>query len=95
MHLSQEKLAEIIGISPTHMSHIETGNTKLSLAVLVAISSALSVQIDAIIYGENQTTKTSLKQELAEIIDSCSINEANIIIEIIKSIKVSFDKHLY
>lgn len=77
------------------MSHIETGNTKLSLAVLVAISSALSVQIDAIIYGENQTTKTSLKQELAEIIDSCSINEANIIIEIIKSIKVSFDKHLY
>lgn len=94
-NLSQEKLAEIIGISPTHMSHIETGNTKLSLAVLVAISSALSVQIDAIIYGENQTTKTSLKQELAEIIDSCSINEANIIIEIIKSIKVSFDKHLY
>ncbi len=30
---SQEKLAELVGISVTHMSHIETGNTKLSLAV--------------------------------------------------------------
>ena len=31
--LSQEQLAEQIGISTTHMSHIETGNTKLSLPV--------------------------------------------------------------
>lgn len=29
--MSQEQLAEKIGISVTHMSHIETGNTKLSL----------------------------------------------------------------
>ena len=29
--LSQEELAEKVGISTTHMSHIETGNTKLSL----------------------------------------------------------------
>ena len=28
--LSQETLSERIGISVTHMSHIETGNTKLS-----------------------------------------------------------------
>ena len=27
---SQEVLAEKVGISITHMSHIETGNTKLS-----------------------------------------------------------------
>ena len=33
--LSQEQLAEQVGISVTHMSHIETGNTKLSLPVLV------------------------------------------------------------
>ena len=35
--LSQEELAEKVGISTTHMSHIETGNTKLSLQVLVDI----------------------------------------------------------
>ena len=32
-NLSQEALAEQANISTTHMSHIETGNTKLSLQV--------------------------------------------------------------
>ena len=38
---SQETLSEKIGISTTHMSHIETGNTKLSLAVLVNLLNEL------------------------------------------------------
>ena len=34
--LSQEALADKADISVTHMSHIETGNTKLSLPVFTA-----------------------------------------------------------
>ena len=40
-NLSQEQLSEMVGISITHMSHIETGNTKLSLPVLVDLANAL------------------------------------------------------
>ena len=36
--LSQEELAEMVNISTVHMSHIETGYTKLSLPVLVDIA---------------------------------------------------------
>ena len=39
--LSQEELAEKVGISTTHMSHIETGNTKLSLPVFVELAKIL------------------------------------------------------
>jgi len=39
--LSQEELAEKVNISTTHMSHIETGNTKLSLPVFVDIAAVL------------------------------------------------------
>lgn len=53
-NLSQEQLAENIRISVTHMSHIETGHTKLSLPVLVKIAETLSVQTDAIIYETPQ-----------------------------------------
>ena len=42
--LSQEELAEKVNISTTHMSHIETGNTKLSLPVFVDIAAALEVR---------------------------------------------------
>ena len=42
-NLKQEKLAEIINVSPTHLSNIETGTTHVSLQALVRIANALSV----------------------------------------------------
>ena len=48
--LSQEELAARVGISVTHMSHIETGNTKLSLPVLVELACALGVQSDDLLF---------------------------------------------
>lgn len=55
---SQEELSEKIGISTTHMSHIETGNTKLSLPVLVAISLALEVQTDDLLFEAANTSRS-------------------------------------
>lgn len=92
-NLSQEELAERVGISTTHMSHIETGNTKLSLPVFVDIADALSVQTDELLHDTPQTNKTHIKQELTEILDSCSPQDAYIIIDIIKAVKISLDKY--
>ena len=47
--LSQEQLAEKAAISPTHMSHIETGSTKLSLPVFIKIADILSIQTDSLL----------------------------------------------
>ena len=92
-NLSQEQLAEKVEVSVTHMSHIETGNTKLSLSVLVKIAETLSVQTDAIIYESPQINKTFITLELLELIDSCSGDKLNVIVDVIKSIKVSLDKY--
>ena len=45
---TQEQLAELIGISRTHMSNIEApkGNKSLSLDVLFKIADALDVQVE-------------------------------------------------
>ena len=48
--MSQEQLAERIWISTTHMSHIETGSTKLSLQVLVDLATILEVNTDNLIF---------------------------------------------
>lgn len=63
-NLSQEQLADRVQISTTHMSHIETGNTKLSLAVLVKIAEVLSVQTDALIYDAPQVNRTTMTDEI-------------------------------
>ena len=49
---SQEELAEKVDISVTHMSHIETGNTKLSLPVFLDIAQVLEVSTDELL-GES------------------------------------------
>ena len=91
--LSQEALAEKVGISVTHMSHIETGNTKLSLSVFVDIARALDVQTDDLISNEC-SGRNIAEKELAEILNSCNTNQIRIILDVIKATKISLDTHL-
>lgn len=90
--LSQEQLAEQIGISVTHMSHIETGNTKLSLPVLVDLAKCLEVSTDDILF-DSTPDKSSYLNELSNILDSCSAKEVQIITDIVKSTKIALDKY--
>lgn len=92
--LSQEELAEKVGISTTHMSHIETGNTKLSLQVLVDLSLALEVKTDELLFDHIPSDKGDCTAEIARLIDSCSAVEAKLLKEIISSVKTSIDKYL-
>lgn len=92
--LSQEELAEKIGISTTHMSHIETGNTKLSLQVLVDLSLALEVKTDELLFDSAPSDKGDCAAEIAGLIESCSAAEAKLLKEIIFSVKTSIDKYL-
>lgn len=92
--MSQEQLAECANISSTHMSHIETGNTKLSLPVLVDIANTLSVSTDTLIHDSSMISKTSITNEISDIINSCDKKEALFILETIKNLKISIDKHL-
>jgi transcriptional regulator with XRE-family HTH domain len=91
--LSQEQLAEKVGISTTHMSHIETGNTKLSLPLFVKLANVLSIQTDELLHDTPQKNKTAIKGELEEILDSCSIQDIQIIEDVVKAVKVSLDKY--
>lgn len=92
-HLSQEQLAEMVQISTTHMSHIETGNTKLSLSVFVDIAEALSVPTDELLHDTPPYSKANTKQEINELLDSCSTREACILLDILKTVKISLDKY--
>ena len=91
--LSQEELAEKINISTTHMSHIETGNTKLSLPVFVDIAAALEVRLDDLLDNHTATTSSSL-DEIGAVLERCTAQEARIIADMVKATKTAIDKHL-
>lgn len=92
--LSQEELAERVNISTTHMSHIETGNTKLSLPVLVDIANTLEVRADDLLCDHVSAEKSAALDEVASVFDACSSNQARVIVDLIKAAKRSMDKHL-
>ncbi len=90
--LSQEQLAERVGISVTHMSHIETGNTKLSLPVLVDLARELEVSMDDIA-GEEAPPRKELFSELESLLEGCSVRQIRIITDVVKATKISLEKH--
>lgn len=92
--LSQEELAEKIGISTTHMSHIETGNTKLSLSVFVDIANALNVQTDDLLNDRETLGTNKANRELSEILEKCTAEQLNIIADVAKTVIVSIDKYI-
>ena len=91
--LSQEQLAEKVGISTTHMSHIEA-NTKLSLSVFVDIAEALEVQTDALLFDNSRRSVGSVIGETAAILEECSVMQAMVIKEIVKTAKQAMDAFL-
>ncbi len=92
--ISQEQLAEIIGISTTHMSHIETANTKLSLPVFVSLAEALDVQTDALLYDSPRESVSNAVKDISSILESCNAQQARVIVEIAKAAKQSMDAYL-
>jgi len=70
MNLSQEELAEKIGISTTHMSHIETGSTKLSLPVLVELAENLKVKTDYLLFSQPKVDNSETIKLLQQAISS-------------------------
>lgn len=92
--VSQEELAEKVGISTTHMSHIETGNTKLSLPVFVDIAEALDAQTDSLLYDKSRNSVTTAMSDIAAILEECDTKQARVISDMVKAMKQSFDKYM-
>lgn len=92
-NLSQEELAEKISISTTHMSHIETGNTKLSLPVLVEIAESLHVRTDDLLFDAS-SDKTVASEEIQAVLNSATPAQAKVLSEILTNAKTAMDKHL-
>ncbi|MBQ3800590.1 MAG: helix-turn-helix transcriptional regulator [Treponema sp.] len=68
-NISQEQLAEMVNISASHMSHIETGVTKLSLQVLVDISVALDTSTDSLLFAPKSLSREELSATVMQADD--------------------------
>ena len=61
--ITQETVADLIDITPAHMSNVETGKTKVSLPTLIEIANALSVSVDVLLCDLLKCAKSAMRRD--------------------------------
>lgn len=88
--VTQETVADLIDITPAHMSNVETGKTKVSLPTLIAI--ALSVSVDTLLCDNVIASKIVFEKEAKDIFSDCDEYEVRFLVDLMKSAKIAFRK---
>lgn len=91
-NLTQEQLAEIIGMSNNYISNIERNHSIPSLETLLKICNALQVTPDYVLMDSIYTSKEYIKDEIAEKLQLCSKKNIKIILKFINLLLEEQDK---
>ncbi len=85
--MTQATLAEISGVEPSNISHIERAATKVSLPTLINIANALDSTLDELVYG-NLVKSAHVSVEIIDrLLSDCTADEIKAIAEVVKTTK--------
>lgn len=76
--LTQEKLAEIIGVSPVHVKQIEAGNRLPSVEVLYNIAFSLNFSVDKAFFPIREDN-LELLCKIQRLLSLCSSHELRVV----------------
>lgn len=85
-NLTQEELAALVNLSPTHVSVIERDLKVTKLDTFVAIANALDVSADTLLIDVVAHSVTGVTNELTEKIEKLPIKEQKKIIKVIHTL---------
>ena len=77
--LTQENLAEKVNISPTHLSNIENGTTRVSLSTIVALANALKTTVDDFLCDNIVYAKPQFERDIADLLAECDSYEIRVV----------------
>jgi transcriptional regulator with XRE-family HTH domain len=87
--LTQLHLSELVGLSPTYISYIESGYKSMSLATFIEIANALNVTADELLIDSLENTVKVSNHELAALLSDCSEYEKKILLDVASATKKS------
>lgn len=87
--LSQEQLAEMVGLTSQHISHTEVASTKISLPALVKIANALHTSVDKLLFDSIHDSKPYLMDDVQAVFADCDPDEVYVMLEAANAVKRS------
>lgn len=91
--ITQEELAEAVGVGVTHISHLETGSGTVSLKVFLGIVNYLQCSADELLCKEIISARPIVDHWLTELVADCDQTEIKIIADAVVGLKQSLRKH--
>ncbi len=71
--VTQEALADMLGVSPKHISHVENATSCLSLKAIIQFCSIFDCSMDYLIFGkQNNEALSKLPDEIVKILNTGS-----------------------
>lgn len=87
--VSQEQLAEMVGLTSQHISHTEVASTKISLPALVKIANALHTSVDKLLSDSMYDSATHLLDDVHAAFSDCDPDEIYVMLEAASAVKKS------
>ena len=84
--LTQEALAGQINLSPSHMSNIETGTTKVSLTTIVNLANALGVTVDDLLCDNIVHARLQMDRDVQQVLDDCDDYEIRVVKDVARTV---------
>lgn len=67
--ITQEELAEMLEVSPTHVKHIESGHRKPSIEILFELAKILNISLDEVVFPKNRTPNDATRGKIERLLD--------------------------
>lgn len=90
--LTQMQLAELAGMEPNNLSHIERGLSKGSVQSLVNIATSLGITLDSLLADSLPEERNFYLGEISRELQSCSSQELRVVEATVKSLVESLHK---
>ena len=84
--ITQEQLAEMVGIAPSHVKQIESGNRSPSVEVLYKLALELNFSVDDIFFPGRKSDQ-ELLYKIERSLQQCSVHDLRVVYSTITALK--------
>lgn len=88
--MTQESLAEALGLTSGHMTAIENGYTGISLPKFIEVSEILNVSADRLL-GSDSSSEL-LSNEITQLLKNCNEDELELMLAVLRTIKLNWKR---
>ncbi len=92
--LSQQQLAELVGVSAVYMCLVETAKRNVSLSVLAKIAHTLEVTVDTLLVGNQLVKNEDYLEDFMLLLKDCTAFEKKFVFDTAQSAKNNFRENL-